>query len=123
METKTALLEQLRIDRRETPSQLAGGLGSLDGSAWVRWGRSWWLPAWRSSPSRGREWRCTQRSRRRTRAGGGASGNGGSLLDASGYVVALREATVSAKSIYKVHEVMVQEGQPVKEGGAHGDTR
>jgi RND family efflux transporter MFP subunit len=41
---------------------------------------------------------------------------GGSLLDASGYVVALREATVSGKSIYKVSEVLVQEGQPVKEG-------
>src|ERR1700721_3936309 len=33
----------------------------------------------------------------------------GSLLDASGYVVALREATVSAKAIYKVTQVMVQE--------------
>jgi RND family efflux transporter MFP subunit len=39
-----------------------------------------------------------------------------SLLDASGYVVALREATVSAKSIYKVDEVLVQEGQAVKQG-------
>ena len=41
---------------------------------------------------------------------------GASLLDASGYVVALREATVSAKSIYKVDEVLVQEGQAVKQG-------
>jgi RND family efflux transporter MFP subunit len=40
----------------------------------------------------------------------------GSLLDASGYVVALREATVSAKAIYKVNEVLVQEGQSVKQG-------
>lgn len=37
-----------------------------------------------------------------------------SLLEASGYVVAFREATVSAKSIYKVVEVLVQEGQAVK---------
>lgn len=37
----------------------------------------------------------------------------GSLLDASGYVVAMRQATVSAKSIYKVSEVLVQEGQRV----------
>ncbi len=41
---------------------------------------------------------------------------GASLLDASGYVVALREATVSAKGIYKVDEVLVQEGQAVKQG-------
>jgi RND family efflux transporter MFP subunit len=41
---------------------------------------------------------------------------GGSLLDATGYVVALREATVSGKSIYKVNEVSIQEGQPVKAG-------
>jgi RND family efflux transporter MFP subunit len=46
---------------------------------------------------------------------GGVSA-GGSLLDASGYVVALRQATVSAKAIYKVNEVLVQEGQAVKEG-------
>jgi RND family efflux transporter MFP subunit len=46
---------------------------------------------------------------------GGVS-TGGSLLDASGYVVALRQATVSAKAIYKVNEVLVQEGQAVKEG-------
>jgi RND family efflux transporter MFP subunit len=44
---------------------------------------------------------------------GGASA-GGSLLDASGYVVALREATVSGKSIFKVSEVLVQEGQQIK---------
>jgi RND family efflux transporter MFP subunit len=53
-------------------------------------------------------------------SGSAASGSGapagGSLLDASGYVVALREATVSAKSIYKVNEVLVQEGQAVKRG-------
>jgi RND family efflux transporter MFP subunit len=46
----------------------------------------------------------------------GTSSTGGSLLDATGYVVALREATVSGKSIYKVNEVLVQEGQPVKQG-------
>jgi len=40
----------------------------------------------------------------------------GSLLDASGYVVALRDATVSAKAIYKVKEIRVQQGQSVKAG-------
>jgi RND family efflux transporter MFP subunit len=39
-----------------------------------------------------------------------------SLLDASGYVVALREATVSGKGIYKVNEVLIEEGQHVRAG-------
>jgi RND family efflux transporter MFP subunit len=38
------------------------------------------------------------------------------LLEAKGYVVASREASVSAKSIYKVNEVSVREGQSVKQG-------
>jgi RND family efflux transporter MFP subunit len=36
------------------------------------------------------------------------------LLDASGYVVALRQASVSANSIYKVNELLVQAGDVVK---------
>ena len=46
-------------------------------------------------------------------AGGAARG---SLLDASGYVVARRQASVSAKAIYKVVGVPVEEGQHVREG-------
>ena len=41
---------------------------------------------------------------------------GGALLDASGYVVARREATVSAKVTGKVERVMIQEGQHVTSG-------
>jgi RND family efflux transporter MFP subunit len=41
---------------------------------------------------------------------------GGALLDASGYVVARREATVSAKVSGKVERVMIQEGQHVSAG-------
>lgn len=44
--------------------------------------------------------------------GGGAS----SVLDASGYVVARRMATVSAKITGKVREVMIEEGMRVEEG-------
>ena len=43
-------------------------------------------------------------------ATGAGPSTGGSLLDASGYVVALREATVSGKNTYKVDEVLIQEG-------------
>lgn len=41
---------------------------------------------------------------------------GGSLLDASGYVVARREATVSSKITGKVAQVLIEEGQRVAEG-------
>ncbi|HEY1753333.1 MAG TPA: efflux RND transporter periplasmic adaptor subunit [Caulobacteraceae bacterium] len=40
----------------------------------------------------------------------------GSLLDASGYVVANREATVSAKIAGKVSQVLIEEGQHVAAG-------
>jgi RND family efflux transporter MFP subunit len=41
---------------------------------------------------------------------------GGSVLNASGYVVARRQATVSAKVTGKVREVLIEEGMEVKEG-------
>jgi RND family efflux transporter MFP subunit len=41
---------------------------------------------------------------------------GGSVLDASGYVVARRMATVSAKITGRVREVRIEEGQRVEEG-------
>ena len=40
----------------------------------------------------------------------------GSVLDASGYVTARRQATVSAKITGKVAEVLIEEGMRVKEG-------
>ena len=48
-----------------------------------------------------------------------AIGNGGgsaSVLDATGYVVARRMATVSAKITGKVREVLIEEGQHVEAG-------
>jgi HlyD family secretion protein len=47
-------------------------------------------------------------------AAGGSSG--GAVLNASGYVVARRQATVSAKVTGKVDEVLIEEGMEVKEG-------
>jgi RND family efflux transporter MFP subunit len=43
-------------------------------------------------------------------------GGTGSVLDASGYVTARRQATVSAKITGKVTEVLIEEGQRVGEG-------
>lgn len=44
------------------------------------------------------------------------SSGGGAVLNASGYVVARRQATVSAKVTGKVSEVLIEEGMEVKEG-------
>jgi multidrug efflux pump subunit AcrA (membrane-fusion protein) len=43
-----------------------------------------------------------------------SSGNSASVLDASGYVVARRQATVSSKITGKVLEVLVEEGDRVQ---------
>ncbi|MBX3702772.1 MAG: efflux RND transporter periplasmic adaptor subunit [Steroidobacteraceae bacterium] len=45
-----------------------------------------------------------------------AAGGGASVLDATGYVTARRQATVSAKITGKVREVRIEEGQQVREG-------
>jgi HlyD family secretion protein len=50
------------------------------------------------------------------RAAGGSAARGGSVLDAAGYVVARRQATVSSKVTGKVMEVLIEEGQRVKAG-------
>jgi len=51
----------------------------------------------------------------RSMAAASASG-GTSVLDASGYVTARRQATVSSKITGKVSEVLIEEGQRVEEG-------
>ena len=49
-------------------------------------------------------------------ASSSGSGGGAAVLNASGYVVARRQATVSAKVTGKVDEVLIEEGMTVKEG-------
>jgi RND family efflux transporter MFP subunit len=46
----------------------------------------------------------------------GGGGGGAAVLNASGYVVARRQATVSSKVTGKVAEVLIEEGMAVKEG-------
>ena len=46
----------------------------------------------------------------------GQAAEGGSVLDASGYVTARRQATVSSKITGKVTEVLIEEGMRVEEG-------
>jgi RND family efflux transporter MFP subunit len=112
MSSKEELLEQLRIDRTASARQPAG------------WRRRGWLVGISilivavagaailvafAPGSQSVHAAVAKRVLAGTRAGA-------TLLEASGYVVALREASVSGKSIYKVEEVLVQEGQPVKAG-------
>ena len=47
---------------------------------------------------------------------GGGSSSGAAVLDATGYLVARRMATVSAKVTGKVRDVLIEEGQRVEEG-------
>ena len=50
----------------------------------------------------------------------GSGGESASVLDASGYVVARRTATVSAKITGKVREIRIEEGMRVEEGQIMG---
>lgn len=116
MDRKTTLLDELRLDRTQPAPQPAR-------SARLRWllgvGAAFAIAAIGVAfVSFGRQSAPVHAATARANASGGTStgGGGGSLLDATGYVVALRQATVSGKSIYKVNEVLVQEGQPVKQG-------
>jgi RND family efflux transporter MFP subunit len=100
------LLNELRIDRGQ-PARRARGrwlaaaavvLLAIAGGVWLAWSRT--PPTVRTATVRA------------ATTGGGA----GSVLDASGYVTARRQATVSAKITGKVAEVLIEEGQRVKEG-------
>jgi RND family efflux transporter MFP subunit len=101
------LLKELRIDRDAPPRRSRAGLltvavvvlTALAGLLWVVAGRAS-TPAVRTAVAR---------------AAGGESG-AGSVLDASGYLTARRQATVSAKITGKVVEVLIEEGQRVAEG-------
>jgi RND family efflux transporter MFP subunit len=97
------LLKQLRIDRRSAaprrrrwPLWLGGALVLLVAFLLLRGGRPVEVET------------AVARS--------AAEAGNASVLDASGYVTARRIATVSSKITGKVREVMIEEGQRVKEG-------
>ena len=111
MNTSADLLKELRIDRKAPPPEPTSRRGlwitlgvivallALAAAGWALFGREKPIEV-RTAPTV-------------------AMGNGGaaaSVLDASGYVVARRMATVSAKITGKVKEVMIEEGQRVEEG-------
>jgi RND family efflux transporter MFP subunit len=107
MAEKKDLLKELRIDRSATDGKKTGG--------WV-WllvaipllllalGGWWWLGGSRAATVR------TVAARE------SAAGEASPVLNASGYVTARRQATVSAKITGKVVEILVEEGLRVRQG-------
>jgi RND family efflux transporter MFP subunit len=109
MDDQSALLNQLRIDR--------GSESAPSGKAWI-WLTAafvllaaagiavWWWMRPNGVP--------VQIVTARAIAGEGAAA--GSILDASGYVVARRQATVASKITAKMVELDIEEGDHVKAG-------
>jgi RND family efflux transporter MFP subunit len=105
---KSALLDQLRIDRPATEE--------VGRSSWVIWVVAIVVGLLVSA---GITWYALPRGvaigvATATQAPGDVAIGPGSILDASGYVVARRQATVSAKMTGKVVHVAIEEGQRVE---------
>ena len=108
---KKALLDELKIDRdapRRTgrPLKILIPLAIVGGLAIVAW--AFGLPYFQSGSLFDVETATARRA--------ADSAPGETVLDATGYVVARRQATVSSKATGKVLEVLVEEGMRVEEG-------
>jgi RND family efflux transporter MFP subunit len=108
MDDKSALLGQLKIDRDAVPAESGRGkwivLGviaavAIAAGAWVLLKPAAAVPV---------------KAANVIALTSGASA--GSVLDASGYVIARRQATVSSKVTGKVVDLLIEEGKPVKAG-------
>lgn len=102
------LLKQLHIDRGpDRPPRRRGRLLPILALTLLVGGVGLWLGWGRLRPP------VVQTTVARAAAPGGGAG---SVLDASGYVTARLQATVSAKITGKVTEVLIEEGMRVREG-------
>jgi RND family efflux transporter MFP subunit len=115
MSPERSVLDELRIHR-------PGGAAGARGGSWIGIAGTilcvicvlallgWWVARPRGAAVR----TVAAREVSATRAGG--AGGDRTLLNASGYVTARREATVSSKVTGKVLEVLVEEGTKVSDG-------
>jgi RND family efflux transporter MFP subunit len=120
MDDRSELLERLRINRGEGPATqttgrrwpvpVAIGIALLLAGERGSGGAAWFLNAGSDA--------VPVKTAVATAVQSNSSGPsmGRTLLDASGYVVALRQAQVSSNIIYKVDEILVQAGDVVKQG-------
>jgi RND family efflux transporter MFP subunit len=109
MDDKSSLLNQLRIDRESEPP------GSTKWTLWLAAGAGILIIAaavWYWSRPKGIPVRVAVAQA----AADGAAAASSSILDASGYVVARRQATVASKITGKMVELDIEEGDHVKEG-------
>jgi RND family efflux transporter MFP subunit len=108
---RAALLNQLRIDRSEPPPSGGHGKWWATGIAVILIAASamWYLTRPSGVP-------ITTAVAQIAASGASGASAGPSLLDASGYIVARRRATVSSKVTGKVVKVMLEEGQRVEAG-------
>jgi RND family efflux transporter MFP subunit len=110
MDDKSALLNQLRIDRG-SESEPSGSVKIWVAAAAVPLlvaGIAYW---WWSRPGAVPVHVVTAQA-----IAGGGPAAAGSILDASGYVVARRQATVASKITAKMVELDIEEGDHVKAG-------
>ena len=106
MSDKTDLLDKLRLDRDAKPKQKNKNklLWPLVGLGILVLAGGGALYAARSDPAMPIGFALARAPE---------AGKSASLLDASGYVVARRQATVAAKITARVVEIMIEEGQHV----------
>ena len=108
MDDKSALLGQLKIDRDAMPQDSGRGKWVvLAVAAAVAVGAGAWFllkPAAAVPVKAASVVALT------------SAASAGSVLDASGYVIARRQATVSSKVTGKVVDLFIEEGKPVKQG-------
>jgi RND family efflux transporter MFP subunit len=125
MDEKTKLLEQLRIDR--SPSAHSGTETRRSVPIWVVYALillivagigSWFFlrPHGPDTTAAASSAADASGPSAADSAAANAPPAGGTALDASGYVVAQRQATVSAKALGRVIDLRIEEGQKVKAG-------
>jgi len=113
MNNSADLLKELRIDRKAAPPEPPSRRGLWIGLGVIGLVVLLAVGGWFAF---GRDKGIEVKTVAATAIGNAGGGSSASVLDATGYVVARRMATVSAKVTGKVQEVLIEEGMRVEEG-------